>query len=460
MILICTKTVHNVRFLCVAYGAKKVQIKFNSNRLTHFGGVYLFHLFLKQIGWRHLVSTSIRYDQRNNDYTIVESIFSVLYPIILGLSRIEISKMLGNNGVFKMLIGLSRFPDPTTLRRFLVRGSDDIQPQLVRLHDRLRKYFIDQIVPEKKLLVDMDSTVCTIYGHQEGAMKGYNPRARGRRSYHPLFCFESNSGTSLLGILRHGNAYTSTGAVDYLKMFFQSYPTTKYQVRFRGDSGFYDKGMIHILSQNEAEFAIVADMTGPLKNLVTGLKYHRAGGTDHRYSFAETTYQPAKWDKPYRYCIIRKKLEPEESDQATLFTVNAYSYSAIVTNLAMTSANVWKFYSGREQCERDIRSLKEDYYLGNIPTQTFSANALYMEILLWAYDLVKWFQRLCLPGRDHRKTLNTLRQELLLMPGSFAQHGSRQILRFPKNAPQQKTFWYAKDKISRLKDLNEKLKKN
>lgn len=439
----------------MAYGATKVQIKFNSNRLTHFGGVYLFHLFLKQIGIRHLVGITVKYEQRNNHYTIPELLFSLLYPIILGLDRIEVSKMLGRNGVFKMLIGLSGFPDPTTLRRFLVRSSDDVLPQLVRLHDRLRKYFIDRTVPEKKLLVDMDSTVCTLYGDQEVAVKGYNPRQRGRKSYHPLFCFESNSGTSLLGILRHGNAYTSTGALEYLRQFFQTYPKETHAVRFRGDSGFYDKDIILLLKENNAEFVIVADMTGPLKNLVTSLSYHAAPGTDTKYSFAETTYQPTKWDKQCRYCIVRKKLAPEESDQATLFTVNAYSYSAIVTNLALTPANIWKFYGGRVQCERDIRSLKEDYYLGNIPTKIFSANALYLEILLWAYDLIKWFQRLCLPERDHRKTLSTLRQELLLMPGSFATHGSRQILRFPRNAPQQKTFWYAKNKISKLKDLDD-----
>lgn len=303
----------------------------------------------------------------------------------------------------------------------------------------------------------MDSTVCTIYGHQEGAQKGYNPRARGRRSYHPLFCFESMSGTSLLGRLRHGNVYTSNGALEYLQTFFQQYPCAEYQTRFRGDSGFYDKAIIALLCENKAGWVIVADMTGPLKSLVAGLHYLSASGTDDRYNFAETTYQPAKWDKAYRYCVIRKKLESEESDQTTLFTVNAYSYSAIVTNLEMTPANVWKFYSGRVQCERDIRSLKEDYYLGNIPTKTFSANALYLEILLWAYDLIKWFQRLCLPTHDHRKTLATLRQELLLMPGSFAVHGSRQILRFPKNSPQQKTFWYAKDKVAKLKDLNQLL---
>lgn len=441
----------------MAYGAKKVQVKFNSNRLTHFGGVYLFHLFLKQIGLRNLVATTIRYEQRNNHYTVSELIFSLLYPVILGLSRIEISKLLGHNGVFKLLIGLNRFPDPTTLRRFLVRGSNELLPQLVRLHDRLRKYFINLIVPEKKLLLDVDSTVCTLYGQQEGAMRGYNPSARGRKSYHPLFCFEHHSGTSLFGLLRHGNAYTSTGALDYLKTFFQQFSKEEYSVRMRGDSGFYDKDIVALISQNNSEFAIVADMTGPLKNLVVGLKYRAVQGFDNRYTFAETSYQPMKWERPYRYCIVRKKLEPEESDQSTLFTINAYSYSAIVTNLTMTPRNVWKFYNGRVQCERNIRSLKEDYYLGNIPTQKFEANELYLEILLWAYDLIKWFQKLCLPTADHNKTLETLRNELLLMPGSFAQHGSRQILRFPRNSPQQKTFWSAKDKIGRLKNLNKEL---
>lgn len=441
----------------MAYGAKKVQIKFNSNRLTHYGGVYLFHLFLKQLGLRNLVATTIRYEQRNNHYTISEFIFSLLYPVILGLNRIEISKLLGNNGVFKLLIGLHSFPNPTTLRRFMVRGSDELLPQLIRLHDQLRKYFINLIVSEKKLLIDLDSTVCTLYGHQEGAAKGYNPHYRGHKSYHPLFCFEHNSGTSLFGLLRHGNAYTSTGTLDYLKIFFHQFPKEEYSVRMRGDSGFYDKDIVALLIKNKCGLTIVADMTGPLKNMVTGLKYQSVDSTDSRYSFAETFYQPMKWERAYRYCIIRKKMESEKSDQSTLFTVNAYSYSAIVTNLTMTPANIWKFYNGRVQCERNIRSLKEDYYLGNIPTQKFKANELYLEILLWAYDLIKWFQRLCLPTADHNKTLETLRNELLLMPGSFAQHGSQQILRFPKNSPQQKTFWYAKDKISRLKDLNKEL---
>lgn len=440
----------------MAYGHNKIEIKFNSSQLTHFGGVYLLYLFLKNVGFRVLLSRQIHYAQRNNRYTISEMILSLIYPVILGIGRIEITSLLGSNGVFKTLTGLESFPKQSTLRRFLLRGSENLFPELVSLHHRLRKYFLDLIVPDKKLLFDLDSTVYTVWGNQEGALKGYNPKNKGRKSYHPLFCFEYYSGQSMFGTLRKGNAHTSAGSKELLIDLLTRYSYKDYQMRFRGDAGFYDKEIIALLSQNKIEFAVVADMTSPLKNQVGSLKYKSA---DKVYSFAETRYQPFGWQKEYRYCIVRRKLPQDEPVQTTLFTVESFSYSAIVTNLEMTPENVWKFYSRRVQCERNIRSLKEDYYLANIPTKFFKANEFYLEILLFSYDLIKWFQRLSLPGDWQSKTLKTLRNELLLMPGSFVKHGSKRILRFPENSPQQKIFFEARSKIEKLKDLNDEFKR-
>lgn len=438
----------------MAYGIRKLTVEFNSNRLTHFGGVYLFHFFLKQIGLRNFLAQHIHFKQRNNHYTISEMILALIYPIILGLERIEITALLGNNGIFQLLTGLQIFPKPTTLRRFLLRSSENLLPQLINLHNRLRKYFLDLILRDKKLIFDLDSTICTVYGNQEGALKGYNPKHKGRKSYHPLFCFENNSGQSMFGILRKGNVYTSVGSREFLESLFKEY--SDYDARIRGDAGFYDKDIINLISNNEAEFAIVADMTSPLRNKIGGLKYKQA---DDIYSFSELYYQPFNWEKPYRFCVVRKKFPKEESIQTSLLTIERFAYSAIVTNMEMNPRNIWKFYNGRAQCERNIRSLKEDYYLANIPTKHFASNELFLEIILLAYDLIKWFQRLCLPNNWQSKTLQSLRHELLLIPGSFVKHGIKQILRFPKNSPQQKTFLDAKNRTEKLKDLNDELKR-
>lgn len=207
----------------MAYGHQKIEVKFNSNRLTHFAGIYLLYLFLKSIGFRVLLSRQIHYSQRNNHYTISEMILSLMYPVVLGLDRIEIIILLGHNGIFQLLTGLKNFPKPTTLRRFLLRGSDNLLPQIVILHRRLRKYFLDLIVKDKKLIFDLDSTVCTLYGNQEGAFREYNPERKGKKSYHPLFCFEANSGQSMFGLLRKGNVYTSSGSREQLEKLFERY---------------------------------------------------------------------------------------------------------------------------------------------------------------------------------------------------------------------------------------------
>ena len=156
-------------------GARKIRTKFTAAGLTHFGGVYLFHQFLQQIRFRSYLARHLPYDQRNNRFSLSEIILALIYPMILGLEKIEVSALLKTNGVFQYLTGLPHFPDPTTLRRFLIRAPSDILPPLWKIHNNLRKYFITQPSYLLSYCIDFDSTANTLYGHQEGVVKGYNP---------------------------------------------------------------------------------------------------------------------------------------------------------------------------------------------------------------------------------------------------------------------------------------------
>ena len=64
-------------------------ITFGAVGLTHFGGVYLLHRFLTRIGFKAAVAKDVTLAQRNNRYTVGELLLAILYPIILGLERIE-----------------------------------------------------------------------------------------------------------------------------------------------------------------------------------------------------------------------------------------------------------------------------------------------------------------------------------------------------------------------------------
>ena len=123
-------------------------------------------------------------------------LMALVYPIVLGLDRIETASLLRTNGTFQYLTGLPSFPDPQTLRRFLLNAPVHLREQLHRANDRLQQRFIHLPEHRSRLLFDLDSTVVTSFGLQEGAEVGYNPRYRGKRSYDPLLCVEANPPSS------------------------------------------------------------------------------------------------------------------------------------------------------------------------------------------------------------------------------------------------------------------------
>ena len=166
---------------------------------------------------RQRLKDEVRFPQRNNTYSSAEMLLALLYPIILGLERIETTELLQHNGVFQTLTGLPTYPDPTSLRRFLRRFAVRGLPRLRRLHDRLLAKMCQRSRPLRRVLLDLDSTVLTLYGHQEKARRGYNPRKRGRPSYHPLVCFEAQTRDFWHGELRPGDIHTATGAVWLLR---------------------------------------------------------------------------------------------------------------------------------------------------------------------------------------------------------------------------------------------------
>ena len=109
-------------------GPRNLAIAFGAETLTHYGGVYLLHRFLSRIGFKNAVATDIRLVQRNNRYSGGEMLLARLYPMILGLERIDTTQLLRQNGVFQYLTRLRAYPNPSTLRRFLLRVAPTVLP--------------------------------------------------------------------------------------------------------------------------------------------------------------------------------------------------------------------------------------------------------------------------------------------------------------------------------------------
>jgi hypothetical protein len=305
--------------------------------------------------------------------------------------------------------------------------------------------------PRTSLLFDFDSSVLTLYGKLiEGAEVGYNPHKRGARSYHPLLCFESHSRDFWHGRLRPGNVYTSSGAPEFLKECLGKIPSGIYRIRIRADSGFFDHKFIEPLDQEAIGYIIVAKMTRPIKNKIENLRYH---SFRKDWAVAEFSYQPFRWKKPHRFVAIRRPLPEKDSEQLTLFTLKRYAYQVFVTNLSLKAEKIWYFYRPRAAIEVIIRELKESYALAKIPTNNFQANQFYFHLLVFAYNIVNWFKRLCLPRRFHHATLETIRTEFLVLPARLVKTQHRNILKLPSEYIAKQTLDHIIQNIRRMKPL-------
>lgn len=76
-----------------------------------------------------------------------------------------------------------------------------------------------------------------------------------------------------------------------------------------------------------------------------------------------------------------------------------------------------------------IRELREDFALRKIPTASWTANAIFLEMIRLAYNLVTAFQRNCLEESCQNLNLAKLRFKLFLLPAQLTRPQNRPVLR-------------------------------
>jgi len=433
-------------------GLQTLEFSFEGDALTHFGGLFLIQRFCNKLRLRRRLQRILKSAPHWIDYRPEDLIMTLLYVLIAGIQRVNKTEILQYNGLFLSLVGLKKFPDQTALRRFLRRIPPPAIREMVRLHDRLRTELFAIPRARTQLEFHMDSVVLTLYGKQQGARKGYNPRKKGRPSYHPILCFEGHGQEFWHGSLRPGDTASNTGARFMVKRCLEKVPSSvaRSRIRFLADSGYFSGKLVEDLDQAGCGYIMVASK---VKNFLP-LAY-RAGFKKMHFGWgvAEFNYKPQKWKANHRFIVVRRPVQddPEQADQLTLLQVGRFKYSAYVTNLALQAQNIWRTYHSRANVEKSIRELLHHLALNKIPTQEWTANVAFFQMLLFAYNLVHWFKRLCLPREYFQATVETIRNDFLVLPGKLTCRAGHNVLLLPRDYHHRKTFLEAAQKIQKLR---------
>ncbi|MCE3202784.1 transposase [Paenibacillus sonchi] len=207
-----------------------------------------------------------------------------------------------------------------------------------------------------QLILDLDSTVETVYGNHSKAAKGVNAFKPGRKSHHPLLAFEGQSRLCLNAVLRAENVHSSTEAAPFLKDTFDTIRSAPCPLRPFG-KGLASKTSIR--SRKNGRSATSAKSSGRSAGLRSSCLFilETYDKEDWIIEVIDLWYQATSWKKPRRVAVIRKA-RVVQVDQACLLLDTDWEYETVVTSLVWESIDLWRFYNQRYCMENYIKEDK------------------------------------------------------------------------------------------------------
>lgn len=163
-----------------------IEIEYSDKQVSPWGGLILMKQVLDKTGIREkLRELNLPQSKSNNSIesiAIVESFFASVWIGATAFSQTSIIKL---DETVKQIFDWARVPSGTTFGRFFKKFS---WKENNRIFPELNEWFFKQIKFDT-LTLDVDSSVMTRYGEQEGSLKGYNPHKKGRD--HIIRCLPS-----------------------------------------------------------------------------------------------------------------------------------------------------------------------------------------------------------------------------------------------------------------------------
>jgi hypothetical protein len=276
------------------------------------------------------------------------------------------------------------------------------------------------------VILDLDASLVEIHSENK---QGTAPNYKKGFGFHPLFCFADATGEALAGELRPGNA-SANDVADLLRVLDDGVSQLPTHVRV-GHRECDDPGLV------QREVMVRSDSAGGTKAFVKGCRDRSIGfqvvsrrqtavsaaiATANEDSDRwETALDPdgeldetvtssglvssvcevtdlvdlSSWPEGTRLIIRRQPLHP--GARTSLLPDLEYRFWGHYTDQVGGPAELDRMMRAHAHVEDFIGRLK-DSGLERFPFTGFEANQAWLQTVMWASDLVGWFQMLCLTG--------------------------------------------------------------
>jgi hypothetical protein len=224
---------------------QKTVIEFIDREITSWGGISILKKMIDLSGFAGYLDTLPLPEQMSNRGYPPQQLFLLFMSSIwCGAERFAHMDITRLDTSLQRLYGWERMPEHKAFERYFRKF--DI-PTTHAVFGGLYRWFFNSLRFDNYTL-DIDSSVMTRYGEQQGSAKGYNKHKPGRKSHHPIMAFVSEIEMIANFWLRSGDAHTANNFKAFLEetlLFLKDKKTGL----LRLDSGFYSKDIFEYLEE-------------------------------------------------------------------------------------------------------------------------------------------------------------------------------------------------------------------
>ena len=373
----------------------------------------------------------------NNAPKPVDVLGTLLLSVLAGHHRYAHIASVRCDGVNPGLLGMSKVVSVDSARRAF--GGQD--PQRCRQWQwrHLRRCY--EALLDRPWILDVDTSVKVLYGHQEGAVRGYNPKKPGRPSHVLHTYFMANTRLVLDVEIRAGNETAAHYTMPGLWAFVDGLESGQRPAFVRGDCAFGNERDLRDAEARGMHYLFKLRQTAGVKTLIRQLFEQDAWTpAGQGWEGADASLRLQGWTRSRRVVVLRRRLRGEvalkhdsaELGQTELACIElcdrgvAYEYAVLVTSLADPLETLAQHYRDRADAENVYDELKNQWGWDGYTTRDQHRCQTMARIVAQVYNWWSLYVGLALPDR-HAEAI-TSRPLLLHAVGKQVRHAGKTVL--------------------------------
>lgn len=287
-------------------------------------------------------------------------------------------------------------------------------------------------------ILDVDSSVKPLYGHQAGAQVSYNPKKPGRPS-HVLHTYWMGNMRLVLDVeVQGGKTHAAKHGLPRLQRLLERLDSQQRPALVRGDNAFGNETVMVQMEQMHQPYLFKLRQTAGVKRLVERQwereDWHEVGAG---FQAVQAELRLMGWSRARRVVVLRRGVkdsviakhagsssgEQQLLHFADLRDATLWEYAVLITNSAYALQSIAQLYRDRADCENGFDELKNQWAWGGYTTQDLERCNLSARAVALIYNWWSWYVRLANP--QARKEAITSRPLLLRGVARLTEHAGQ-----------------------------------